>query len=98
MSIITSALTMAVHANFEKHHQISIDPRMLSSLKKPSLSVISIPSISLVIGDLTRFSDMFNSVVTPNHNDEIKKFMSEYKMFLGDSKANLSNYLFQIER
>lgn len=89
---------MANHANFEKHHQQEVDRHILAPLKRPAKSVLSPPTITSIFGDLSRFTDMFNSMVTPNHNDEMKKFMNEYDMLLGDGKNNLKGFLIEIDR
>ena len=75
--MIENALILAQSANFEKHHQPEIDVRLLNSLKRPSTSLFPSTPPDVLLGDLKRFPDIFNNVLSFSHHEDMQTLFKD---------------------
>ncbi|TPX51680.1 hypothetical protein SeLEV6574_g00157 [Synchytrium endobioticum] len=95
--VIVNALLATDAANFEKHHQSSIDVRLLTPLKRPSEALVAPPTASQVIGPLNRFHDLFHAVIAPNHHQDIRQFLQDCGRIVEAGRVELVNSVIEID-
>ncbi|KAJ3126603.1 Rhophilin, Rho GTPase binding protein [Nowakowskiella sp. JEL0407] len=94
---ISQAYILVESANFEKHHQSSIDPRLLAALKKPKEALVRPIEISAVMGDSTRFSDILSSVRPTSTQEMIVQFLNLAAKFVESSNRDLRDCVLDID-
>ncbi|KAJ1560955.1 hypothetical protein HK096_006585, partial [Nowakowskiella sp. JEL0078] len=97
MDIIDQALVMVETANFEKHHQSQVDGRVLGQLKRPKDMLVCCYEFSIVMGDLTRFSDLFPSVRSQSSQENFIRFFSLCSKFVDCSQNDLRTAILDID-
>ena len=70
--MIMTTYSLCQSANFEQHHQPEVDPRILSPIRRPTSSLLDVSNANF-LGELSRFSEIFHTIISPKHHDDIKK-------------------------
>ncbi|KAJ3014277.1 UNVERIFIED_CONTAM: hypothetical protein HDU68_000353 [Siphonaria sp. JEL0065] len=60
LDVISSSLTLADGANFDKHNHSAVDASLVTLLKRPKNALSNPVALTESMGDLSRFHDMFS--------------------------------------
>ncbi len=86
---------MAESANFEHHHQHTLDIRLLAPLKRPSGMLLELPEVTSLLNTIV--SNMFHAMVTPNHHDDLQKYLAEMSSVIQEYQTKITALLYELD-
>ncbi|TPX34871.1 hypothetical protein SmJEL517_g02652 [Synchytrium microbalum] len=95
--VIVNALLATDSANFDLHHQTTVDVRLLVPIKRPSDPLVAPPTATNVLGPLNRFQDLFHAVIAPNHHEDVRNFLQDCGRIVEAGRIELSNSVVEID-